>query len=177
MTRCPGCGKELKLHQPVAVDSDTGSMQFKDPGPGDVTICGNCTAFLRFNPDMTVVELNVDDILAMPDNERITLNNLRTRVEKNIRRRTRSKSTVRLVTETSIDVMKGAETKQELYGLLLGSLGSVSEMVISAAKGLNDIEGLKVAVAMNLLFEYFRSEGDKSKMLAALEKDLRDVTT
>lgn len=59
-TACPFCGYKLNAATDVKF---TGAK----PSPGDISVCIECTSFLRFNGDLKLEALPAADMAAMPD--------------------------------------------------------------------------------------------------------------
>lgn len=55
---CPNC--KSVLNTCTGVNSD------QNPSPGDITICFYCGSVLKFNDDMTLLELTTEDYVTMP---------------------------------------------------------------------------------------------------------------
>lgn len=67
-TNCPACGAEL----------DRASMHAeRKPVPGDYSVCLYCGSFLRFDSSMRAALITIEDVAALPDDDRNTLVRLR----------------------------------------------------------------------------------------------------
>lgn len=66
-TICPSCGHSIDAAAPLDPDENAA------PKPDDVTICGYCTAFLKFGADMQYVLLTPCEIAGLPADVRGTL--------------------------------------------------------------------------------------------------------
>jgi hypothetical protein len=64
---CPKCGEILNAAT---------SMEDIQPKPGDLTICINCASMLRFDKDLSMRELSIDEFMELHDEERIALKNM-----------------------------------------------------------------------------------------------------
>lgn len=67
--RCPACFRR--------VDGATDPLNNSTPKPGDVSVCGYCTALCVFNDDLTVRALHADEFEALPLDLRFQLGLLR----------------------------------------------------------------------------------------------------
>lgn len=75
---CPACKRTMTIGSPTYLDED-GKLTTKPDGPsagdGDVTVCAACGAVLKHRAG-NWVEMSAEDLLALPDSERITLNRI-----------------------------------------------------------------------------------------------------
>ena len=67
---CPVCRKVIDGATPA-------NTTHAIPGPGDVTVCLYCRTFLTFTAEPALRELTQEEILALPDDVRDTLVELR----------------------------------------------------------------------------------------------------
>lgn len=79
---CPTCGKIL--------DTATGANSESAPKPGDVSVCGYCTEFLRFDENMRHCKLTDDEWVDLPLQHRKALAAGRAILQKRLKRTSRS---------------------------------------------------------------------------------------
>lgn len=72
---CPVCGAEF-----TAVTGVTGA---KIPKPGDLTICKNCTVFLKFDKNLKTVQLTGLELMLLPPENVKDLYNARAFIRSN----------------------------------------------------------------------------------------------
>lgn len=70
---CPSCGHKLD-----AATATSANMQA--PEPGDLSLCIECAAFLRYTRLMTLEILPEEDLLEMPTDECLDLYAIRARI-------------------------------------------------------------------------------------------------
>jgi hypothetical protein len=66
---CPKCGVELTAARNIA--------QPISPSPGDVSMCVHCMTFLRFDGQLSLRTLSVDEFKRLPRRNRATLRQMR----------------------------------------------------------------------------------------------------
>lgn len=74
---CPHCKVVMNATQGV---DESGLHEIK-PGAGDYSLCAGCLSFLKFNERVELVAMDIADVAAMPDGERITLTKIRKVIE------------------------------------------------------------------------------------------------
>ena len=74
-SNCPGCGKKI--------DACTHALgPDKPPKPGDFSLCGYCGEILIFNPDLTVRNPVLIELLSLPPPISHLLNQLQTKIRR-----------------------------------------------------------------------------------------------
>lgn len=80
---CPHC----KAVMNATTGIDEKGLHDSIPKAGDYSLCAGCLSFLRFDENVQLVSMNVEDVANMPDEERITLVKIRKMVEEERLRR------------------------------------------------------------------------------------------
>ncbi len=66
---CPGCGAKL--------NGATSLEDSKAPNPGDYSVCLYCTAFLVFMEELAMRFMTEEELVELPDEQRIALQRMR----------------------------------------------------------------------------------------------------
>ena len=73
---CPICNALIDAATGATPDAIT-------PKPGDLSVCLYCTSYLQYGEDLIPQELSVDDLVNLPDEERLILHRIRKRIKEN----------------------------------------------------------------------------------------------